>query len=67
MMIGILMCTNHHTIAQCKAKKIAKDCKPNIIKPYKYDGYAISEFTFDDKPKKIEAIIIARTFANKGF
>ena len=58
-MIGTLMCTNHYSVAQCKAKKIAKDCKPNIKKPYKYDGYAISEFTFEDKPKKIEVQFVA--------
>jgi hypothetical protein len=39
---------------QCKAKQIANACKDNIRKPFKYDSYAINEFTFDDKEKQVE-------------
>ena len=53
-MIGALICTNHYSFGQCKAKQIMKACKPNIEKPYKYDSYAISEFTFGPKPQIIE-------------
>ena len=53
-MIGGFIFTNHYSFAQCKAKQIMKACKPNIEKPYKYDSYAISDFTFDDKAKTIE-------------
>ena len=40
--------------AQCKAKQIAGACKDNMRKPYKYDSYALNEFTFDDKEKQVE-------------
>ncbi len=38
----------------CKAKHIVGGCKANIKKPFKYDSYAINEFTFDNKPKEVE-------------
>lgn len=38
----------------CKAKQIAAGCKDNIKKPFKYDSYALNEFTFDDKTKEVE-------------
>jgi hypothetical protein len=31
-----------------------KACKPNIKAPFKYDSYAISDFVFGDKEKKVE-------------
>lgn len=37
----------------CKAKQIAKSCKANIL-PFKYDGYAVNEIAFTDKPQNIE-------------
>ena len=40
--------------ATCKAKQIAGSCKANIKKPFKYDSYAVNEFTFDDKEKQVE-------------
>lgn len=43
-----------HIYSQCKVKQITKSCKPNIDKPYKYDSYAVNEFTFDKKDKNIE-------------
>jgi len=40
--------------AQCKAKQLVKECKPNIA-PYQYDSYALNEIVFDSiKPKVIE-------------
>lgn len=49
-----LVCINFNTFSQCKAKQISKDCRANIKKPYKYDSYAVNEFTFDTKAKEIE-------------
>ena len=47
---------NNFAMAQttCKAKQIASGCKANIKKPFKYDSYAVNEFTFDAKPHEIE-------------
>jgi hypothetical protein len=45
--------------AQCNAKQIMNECKPNIPKPYKYDSYAISEFKFNDKEKNVEVVFTA--------
>ncbi|MBN8697109.1 MAG: hypothetical protein J0L87_11330 [Bacteroidetes bacterium] len=55
LMVSTFVCANHFSFAQnCKAKDIVKKSKDNIAKPYKYDSYAISEFTFTDKPQKVE-------------
>jgi hypothetical protein len=40
-------------VAQCDAKEIAKKCKSNL-KPFKYDGYNDTHFTFKDKPQTVE-------------
>jgi hypothetical protein len=53
-MVSVFISTNHFVLGQCKAKDIVKKSKANITKPYKYDSYALSELTFDDKEKKIE-------------
>ncbi len=42
------------TSSNCKAKQIASGCKANIKKPFRYDSYALNEFTFDDKTKEVE-------------
>jgi len=42
-----------NSFGQCEDKKIAKACKP-LMKPYKYDAYAVNELKFDKKPKKTE-------------
>jgi hypothetical protein len=54
MLIGVLICTGQSSFSQCKAKQIMKACKPNIKAPFKYDSYAISDFTFTDKEKNVE-------------
>jgi hypothetical protein len=54
LIIGALVCTGYSSFSQCKAKQIMKACKPNIKAPFKYDSYAISDFTFGDKEKKVE-------------
>lgn len=54
IVIGAFICIGHSSFSQCKAKQIMKACKPNIKAPFKYDSYAISDFTFGDKEKKIE-------------
>jgi len=55
VLFGAFICIDNNSFAQdCKAKQISKSCKANIEKPYKYDSYAISEFVFDAKPKKVE-------------
>ena len=47
------LCYGQKTTA-CKAKQIAAGCKANIKKPFRYDSYALNEFTFDDKTKEVE-------------
>ena len=59
IMVSALMCTNHNILGQCKAKQIVKKSKPNVPKPYKYDSYVVTEFTFDDKEKKQEVMFTA--------
>lgn len=59
IMVSALLCTNHNSFGQCKAKSIMKSCKPNVPKPYKYDAYVVTEFTFDDKAKKQEVLFTA--------
>jgi hypothetical protein len=54
LVIGAFICIGHSSFSQCKAKQIMKACKPNIKAPFKYDSYAISDFTFADKEKKVE-------------
>ncbi|OFY87996.1 MAG: hypothetical protein A3F72_08485 [Bacteroidetes bacterium RIFCSPLOWO2_12_FULL_35_15] len=49
-----LLCINFTAFSQCKAKQIAKGCKDNIKKPYKYDSFAVNELLFDTKSKEIE-------------
>ncbi|MGZ4049526.1 MAG: hypothetical protein ACXVPU_09460 [Bacteroidia bacterium] len=59
IMVSSLLCTNHNIFGQCKAKQIMKSCKPNVPKPYKYDSYVVSEFTFNDKEQKVEVMFTA--------
>ncbi len=59
IMVSAMICTNHNIFGQCKAKQIMKNCKPNVPKPYKYDAYVVTEFTFDDMPKKQEVLFTA--------
>lgn len=49
--LSILVCQPVN--AQCKSKDIVKKCKANL-KPFKYDGYAVDEITFDQNPKIVE-------------
>ncbi len=49
-----LLCFNFTSFSQCKAKQISKNCRENIKKPFKYDSYAVNEFTFDTKAKEVE-------------
>ena len=53
IIIGTMICAGP-CFAQCKAKQIMKACKPNINTPFRYDSYAVNEFTFDKKARKIE-------------
>ncbi len=55
VLFSAFFCVEFSAFSQdCKAKQISKSCKANIEKPYKYDSYAISEFTFDSKAKVVE-------------
>ncbi len=58
IILGLIFFFNSSVFAQksanCKAKQIASSCKANIKKPFKYDSYALNEFTFDDKTKEVE-------------
>ena len=52
-------------VAQCKAKAIVKECKPNIA-PYQYDSYALNEINFD--PAKTQVIEVEFTaFAGQRY
>jgi hypothetical protein len=59
VILGFTLFLSTSAIAQCKAKQIAGGCKANIKKPFKYDSYAINEFTFNDKPKEVEVVFTA--------
>jgi hypothetical protein len=48
-----LACASASYGQKCKAKQIAKDCKSNL-NPFKYDGYAVNEINFTDKPQTVE-------------
>ncbi len=55
IMVSAFICINHFSFSQdCKAKDIVKKSKANITKPYKYDSYAVSEFTFTKEKQKVE-------------
>ncbi|MFI5150432.1 MAG: hypothetical protein ACHQRM_11915 [Bacteroidia bacterium] len=41
------------SVAQCNAKEIAKKCKNNL-KPFSYDGFNDTPFTFKDKVQTVE-------------
>jgi hypothetical protein len=51
---ALILTFNVDLFGQCKAKQIANSCKDNMRKPFKYDSYALNEFTFDDKEKQVE-------------
>jgi len=59
VMIVSILCFNHTVYAQCTARSIIKDCKNNIVAPYKYSGCWMSEFTLDTKYKRIEGHFVA--------
>src|ERR1035437_1364579 len=47
--VAILCClilTCHFSSAQCNAKQIVNECKPNIA-PYQYDSYSMNKLVFD--------------------
>ncbi len=61
------------TFAQCNAKEIAKKCKNNL-KPFNYDGFSDTPFTFKDKAQTVEVEFTAYAgqkykliFASSGF
>jgi hypothetical protein len=59
VLIGSILCINYSIYAQCTARSIIKDCKTNIVDPYKYSGCWMSEFTLDTKYKRIEGHFVA--------
>src|SRR5687767_9829314 len=59
LLFSMLIFSSHHISAQCNAKQIMKGCKPNVLPPYRYDSYVISELTFDVKPQSIEVVFTA--------
>ncbi len=59
LFFSMLIFSTHQTTAQCSAKAIMKACKPNVVAPYKYDSYVISELKFDKKPKLVEVTFTA--------
>jgi hypothetical protein len=59
IIIGSILCTNYGAFAQCNLKAIIKDGQTHIKNPYKYNGYWMSKFIFDQKSKKIEGHFVA--------
>ena len=59
ILISSILCTNYGAYAQCTAKSVIQNCKTHIVNPYKYNGYWMSEFTFEQKVKKIEGHFVA--------
>lgn len=49
----LLISNNSAAYSQCKAKQIVKGCRGDL-KPFFYDGYALSDITFTEKTQKIE-------------
>lgn len=58
IIISILW-TDYGAFAQCTVKTVIQNCKTHIVNPYKYNGYWMSEFTFEQKSKKIEGHFVA--------
>jgi hypothetical protein len=40
--------------AQCKVSDIVAQGKIGIVEPYLYDGFSMTQFTMDDKPKTMQ-------------
>lgn len=50
---SLLIFGSYNSFGQCKAKQIVKECRGDL-KPFFYDGYALSDITFTGKTQKIE-------------
>ena len=57
--LSLVLCINYGSFAQVKVKSVIQNCQTYIKNPYKYNGYWMSEFTFDQKSKKIEGHFVA--------
>jgi hypothetical protein len=53
LLSALLVFNGVNLFSQCKAKQIVKEGRA-ALKPFFYDGYALSEITFTGKPQKIE-------------
>lgn len=53
IVVALLIVNASNSFGQCKAKQIVKEGR-GALKPFFYDGYALSDITFTDKPQKIE-------------
>ena len=51
--ISFIFVTSPYLYSQCRAKVIAKACKPNMG-DFTYDAFVLNELVFDDKPKIVE-------------
>lgn len=59
IIVSSILWTNYDAFAQCTVKTVIQNCKTHIVNPYKYNGYWMSEFTFEKKSKKIEGHFVA--------
>ena len=59
IIISSIVFTDDNAFAQCTVKTVIQNCKTHIANPYKYNGYWMSEFTFEQKSKKIEGHFVA--------
>jgi hypothetical protein len=44
--LGLILLLGLQGFAQCKARQVVKECKPNIA-PYRYDSYTLNKITID--------------------
>ena len=59
IIICSILCINYGAFAQCKMQAIIQDGQTHVKSPYKYNGYWMSKFIFDQKSKNIEGHFVA--------
>ncbi len=52
---GVLLFLSCQGFAQCKARQIVKDCRPNIA-PYRYDSYTLNKIPIDTNKSNVVEI-----------
>lgn len=54
-----LTCSYFSAKAQCSVSQIVETNKVKIVPPYLYDGFVLTQFTMDDKPKVLRTEFMA--------